>query len=94
LTLGRLIKTASGLGISNLEFGCGNWSSAPHLEVNALLASELARRGLLTKLSDPGLAITALNCSGNPLHPGKLGLQHRDLTLKTIASPGSWVSSV
>jgi sugar phosphate isomerase/epimerase len=56
--------------------------------VDQLLASDAARRALLAKLSDHGLAISALNCSGNPLHPGRLGEQHRDVTSKTIRLAG------
>jgi len=88
LDLGTLMATASGLGVTALEFGCGNWSSAPHLRVAELLADEAARRALLAQLAVHGLSISALNCSGNPLHPGDLGRRHREVTSATIRLAG------
>ena len=73
----ELLGTAAELGIATLEFGCGNWSSAPHLDLDALLASEQARDSFLGQIATHGLAISALNCSGHPLHPGAPGEAHR-----------------
>ncbi len=84
LALPELLRTASELGIGALEFGCGNWSSAPHLDLNELLASRAAREAFLGALTAHGLSISALNCSGNPLHPGELGRAHREVTSRTI----------
>ena len=39
LGLDDMLATAAESGIEMLEFGCGNWSQAPHLTVDALLAS-------------------------------------------------------
>jgi sugar phosphate isomerase/epimerase len=36
------------------------------------------------RLAERGIAISALNCSGNPLHPGEEGRRHDDVTRKTI----------
>ena len=88
LPLEALVEAAQSLGIRALEFGCGNWSTAPHLDLDALLADEGARRRLLAMLGDHGLVISALNCSGNPLHPGAPGEQHRAITSKTIRLAG------
>jgi sugar phosphate isomerase/epimerase len=49
-----------------------------------MLASEPARREFEAKVRDHGLAISALNCSGNPLHPGPSGVEHHRVTLDTI----------
>jgi sugar phosphate isomerase/epimerase len=35
-------------------------------------------------LKDHGLSVAALNCSGNPLHPGEKGMKHHQVTLDTI----------
>src|SRR5260370_4026405 len=35
-----------------------------------------------------GIWISAINCSGNPLHPGDTGSRHREVTRKTIALAG------
>ena len=88
LQLPALLDTASGMGITRLEFGCGNWSAAPHLDLDGLLASAEARRRFLAELAARGLALSALNCSGNPLHPGESGARHRAVTSKTIRLAG------
>ena len=86
--LDAVMETAASLGITALEFGCGNWSPAPHLDVDALLADAAARDALRRKLDAHGLGISALNCSGNPLHPGAPGAAHRAVTSKTIRLAG------
>ena len=88
LTLRDLLRTAAEMGIATLEFGCGNWSSAPHLKLDALLGSASARNDFLAQLDVHGLSISALNCSGNPLHPGAHGSAHREVTSKTIQLAG------
>ena len=88
MPLEKLLAAAAGMGIGMLEFGCGNWSSAPHLELDAMLDSAATRRDFLAKLRDHGLVLSALNCSGNPLHPGEAGAQHRAVTSKTIRLAG------
>lgn len=84
----ELLETAARLGIARLEFGCGNWSAAPHIALDALLDSAERRGELLAKLRAHGLAISALNCSGNPLHPGEHGARHRDVTSRTLRLAG------
>lgn len=84
LSLEELLATAAKLELDTLEFGCGNFSSAPHVNLERLLESELARQEFKAKLADHGLEISALNCSGNPLHPGPMGKLHAEGTRKTI----------
>jgi sugar phosphate isomerase/epimerase len=79
-----LLEVAARLRLDMLEFGCGNWSSAPHLDLDRMLASENERRNFRARLADHGIAISALNCSGNPLHPGEQGRRHDEVTRKTI----------
>ena len=88
LALDAMLDTAAELGIGMLEFGCGNWSAAPHLSLDALLGSSAARGAFMARLRDRGLAISALNCSGNPLHPGEPGRAHRDVTSRTLRLAG------
>lgn len=83
-----LLQTAADLGLATLEFGCGNWSPAPHLDLDGLLASQQDRDAFLGRINAHGLAISALNCSGNPLHPGSPGAAHRTVTAKTIRLAG------
>jgi sugar phosphate isomerase/epimerase len=84
LSFQALLGTAAGLGIERLEFAGGNWSPAPHLALDAMLASGAAQRDFAARVADHGLAISALNCSGNPLHPGEHGRRHDAVTRKTI----------
>jgi sugar phosphate isomerase/epimerase len=87
-TFDEMIGVAAKLSMDMLEFGCGNWSSAPHMRLDAMLESASARREFAAKLADHELAISALNCSGNPLHPGEQGRRHDEVTRKTIALAG------
>src|SRR5438046_2116717 len=79
-----MLDVAARLGMDMLEFGCGNWSTAPHLQLDRLLDHDAARRELRARLADHDIEISALNCSGNPLHPGEPGRRHDDVTRKTI----------
>ncbi len=54
-------------GVEALEIGTGNWSSAPHADLEGLLASAAARERWLDAQRRRGLDLCALNCSGNPL---------------------------
>jgi sugar phosphate isomerase/epimerase len=88
LSFDDLLATAAELGIERLEFAGGNWSSAPHLALDTMLDSAPARHEFAARLDDHRVSISALNCSGNPLHPGEHGRQHREVTRKTIALAG------
>ncbi len=56
-------------GIEAVEIGTGNFSPAPHLKLGEMLADAGARAALRASLERRGLALSALNCSGNPIHP-------------------------
>jgi sugar phosphate isomerase/epimerase len=88
LTFDAMLELAGRLGLDTLEFACGNWSPAPHINRAALLEDAGARREFLRKVGDQGLAISALNCSGNPLHPGEEGKLHDRVTRETIKLAG------
>ena len=79
-----MLGVAARLDMDMLEFACGNWSSAPHIDLDGLLDSATARRDFLARLADHEIAISALNCSGNPVHPGAEGRRHDEVTRKTI----------
>jgi len=69
LDVETLVTTVAALGIAGIEVNTGNWSRAPHLDLAAMLAQPAARRDFMARLDDSGLALIALNCNGNPLHP-------------------------
>src|SRR5215469_13926211 len=84
MSVNEVVRTAAELGIERLEFAGGNWSRAPHLKLDQMLESETARREFLARLRNHGIELSALNCSGNPVHPGEHGRRHREVTEKTI----------
>jgi sugar phosphate isomerase/epimerase len=88
LSFDELLDAAAELGIERLEFAAGNWSPAPHLALDAMLESAAARQEFAARLAARGIAISALNCSGNPLHPGEHGRRHDAVTRKTIKLAG------
>ena len=79
-----MLGVAARLDMDMLEFACGNWSTAPHVDLDKLIDSAPARRDFLARLADHDIAISALNCSGNPVHPGDAGRRHDAVTRKTI----------
>ncbi len=84
LSFDQLLQTAAGAGIEMLEFCCGGWSQAPHLNLDQLLESAPERELFLAKLRDHALEISALNCSGNQLSPGKRGQAYDLVVRKTF----------
>src|SRR5436190_6923105 len=83
-----MLDVSARLGLDTVEFGCGNWSSVPHLNVAKLLDSHTARAEFKAAVADHGLEISALNCSGNQLHPGEPGKRHHEVVLDTIRLAG------
>ncbi|TIQ31819.1 MAG: sugar phosphate isomerase/epimerase [Mesorhizobium sp.] len=84
LSFDEMLDASAELGLETLEFACGNWSSSPHIDLAAMLDSAATRAEFVAKVRDHGLTIAALNCSGNPLHPGPQGKKHRQVTEDTI----------
>lgn len=68
--------------IDDLELGVGGYSPAPHCDVSALLADATAVRKLKIDIAAAGLGISALNVSGNPLHPNPEIAGKHDADLK------------
>src|ERR1700736_4220484 len=62
-------KASADLGLEALEIGMGNWSAAPHANLQSLLESKGKRQEFLSVLEQNGLSLAAVNCSGNQLHP-------------------------
>jgi sugar phosphate isomerase/epimerase len=84
LSFDELLDAATSLGVDCLEFATGNWSTAPHLDLDGLLDSKPARDRFLGPLKERGLAISALTCNGNQLHPGASGREHDRVVRNTI----------
>lgn len=84
LPFDELLETAARLGIQALEFGCGGWSSAPHVSLDLLLENERERENFAAQIRDHGLEISALNCSGNQLAPGQRGKSNDQVVRNTM----------
>ena len=85
LSLSAVCRKASELGITALEVGTGNFSPSPHCNLDLLLTDEHARRRFQALIAEHGLELSALNCSGNLLHPEtRAGQAARDTFRKTV----------
>lgn len=69
LSFAESLRRYEAWGITAVELGTGNFSPAPHLDLQELLHDAAARRRLLAEVARRGMVISALNCSGNPVHP-------------------------
>ena len=80
-----MLGVAARLEMDMLEFGCGNWSTrAAYRPRRNAGERDRAPRVQGARSADNGIAISALNCSGNPVHPGDEGRRHDEVTRKTI----------
>ena len=66
--------------IAAIEIGTGNWSGAPHCDLDLLVSDKTAREKWYDAMRKKGLELCALNCSGNPLAYEK----EMDVTKKTF----------
>jgi sugar phosphate isomerase/epimerase len=67
--LPEALRTIRELGLDGAEINSGGFVPAPHLPIEAIRASQDARDEYLGQFAEAGVALTALNCNGNPLHP-------------------------
>jgi sugar phosphate isomerase/epimerase len=79
-TLDLLSATAP--QVTALEVGVGGFASTPHCDVPLLLRAGGARRDWLRRIRDRGFSVSALNVSGNPLHPDAETARRHDEDLR------------
>ena len=60
LSLEAVLDAAVELGLDCVEFAAGNWSSAPHIDIDALLADAAACDAFTAKVRERGLTVSAL----------------------------------
>ena len=91
----RMLDTAAGLGLTAVELPTGGWSSAPHLDLAAVLGDAGERDRCLGAIRERGLRVSALNINGNQLHPvigGRIDeLVHRTVDLAELMGVGTVV---
>lgn len=80
----EMLDVINEMGVDTIEMATGGWSPAPHLNLNKLVENKDKRKEFVAALDKRNIKLCALNCSGNPLHPGKLGKEHREVTDKTF----------
>jgi sugar phosphate isomerase/epimerase len=72
-------------GIEAVEIGTGGFSKAPHCNLRQLLDDGATREKLREDIEKRGIALSALDCNGNPLDPHpERGKQHREALFNTI----------
>jgi sugar phosphate isomerase/epimerase len=69
-------------GVTELELGVGGYSPAPHLDLERLMVDGETRRSLVRVAEAGGCRISALNASGNPLHPNASTAASHDTALR------------
>jgi sugar phosphate isomerase/epimerase len=87
LPLGQMLKVASELGVTGIEFNTGNWSTAPHLDLETLCSSQASRDDLLDQVAAHSLKVISFNCNGNQLDP-RQGIKHDRVVRSTIKLSG------
>jgi sugar phosphate isomerase/epimerase len=65
------LEVIRGLGLDSAEINSGGFLPPVHLPIEDLRASAGAREDYLGLFEQAGVALTALNCNGNPLHPDR-----------------------
>src|SRR5437868_690346 len=85
MELDQLCAAAASAGIDSLELGVAGGLRTPGMDVEALLVSERRSRQLRDVLQAHGLAISALNCVTNPIHPTpRIARENEQALLDTI----------
>src|SRR5579864_8484043 len=72
----------AGLGVQAIEIGTGNFSPAPHCDMGKLLNDDASLSKFQDAIHSRKLVVSALNCSGNPLHPNAKKGQHDAQVIK------------
>jgi sugar phosphate isomerase/epimerase len=69
LSFEEALDWAAAQGLQAVEIGTGNFSPAPHCDLQKLIDDQQARQQFLRALASRGLELSALNCNGNLLDP-------------------------
>ena len=80
----EMVKISAAIGVESLEIACGNWSNAPHIDLDGMLESASLREQYMDVIRKNGLVLEALNCSGNQLEPNETGRAHQEVVEKTF----------
>ncbi len=67
--LEKALDIIKDLGLQAVEIGAGNFATLKHCNPEELLKDDGARSAFVKAVEKRGLVISALNASGNPVHP-------------------------
>lgn len=56
----EMLDTVAELGYESIEIACGNWSKAPHIDLDAMLESEQTRKSFMDAIAKRGLVLEVL----------------------------------
>lgn len=84
----EMLDKVKSLGVDGVEMTAGGWGACPHVPTAQLLADPAKLAAFQAELTERGLEIAALNCSGNPLCPGEMGEKHTKSTYDTVVLAG------
>jgi sugar phosphate isomerase/epimerase len=88
-SLDAALDIIADIGASCVELPSGGFAPKSHCDPAALLESEGRIRGLRNKVEERGLFISALGCSGNPLHPSpEISQEHTNDLRETVQLAG------
>jgi len=68
--------------VTRIEIGTGGYSPARHIDMAALMTDATERSRWLALIADRGFSLSALNVSGNPLHPDPDVARRHDAALR------------
>ncbi|MGQ7296971.1 sugar phosphate isomerase/epimerase family protein [Quadrisphaera sp. KR29] len=94
LSLDQALDVAVEAGLDAVEIATGNWSQAPHADLEALASDTGARRRLAEAVTSRGLRLCALNANGNQLHPVEGARQDRVVRQSITAAAEMGVPTV
>jgi sugar phosphate isomerase/epimerase len=80
--LEETLDRVAAIGCETVEIGTGGYPGDAHCRPDELLAASHLRRRFVRAIEDRGLAISALACHGNPLHPNREVARADDATLR------------
>jgi sugar phosphate isomerase/epimerase len=69
LSLDQMLEKVSGYGLEAMEIGTGGYPGDHHCPVTELLADPAKLKAWKKKFDDRNIAVAALSCHGNPVHP-------------------------
>ena len=69
LSLDQMLDKVAGYGLEAMEIGAGGYPGDHHCPVTELLADSAKLKVWKKKFDDRNIAVAALSCHGNPVHP-------------------------